>query len=182
MIYLRGVEPELRKKVWPFLLGLFPLDSTPEQQEAIASRASDDYYQTLGEWRTVEARNKEIEKKRNTQTNGFLNGSGEVSPCLSSISPTPSPTGSDHVSNGITANGTDSVSLESGSLNSKLLTPPVKLDAKGQWFVQELFNIDKDIPRCDRDYWWALACIECACLCLLWPLQANVSLVPRPSS
>ena len=27
------------------------------------------------------------------------------------------------------------------------------LDSKGQAFAEELFKIDKDIPRCDRDYW-----------------------------
>ncbi len=28
-----------------------------------------------------------------------------------------------------------------------------KLDSKGKIFIKELYNIDKDIPRCDRDYW-----------------------------
>lgn len=28
-----------------------------------------------------------------------------------------------------------------------------KLSSRAKVFVKELFNIDKDIPRCDRDYW-----------------------------
>ena len=28
------------------------------------------------------------------------------------------------------------------------------LDSTGQIFAEELFKIDKDIPRCDRDYWY----------------------------
>lgn len=28
-----------------------------------------------------------------------------------------------------------------------------ELDEKGQLFADELVKIDKDIPRCDRDYW-----------------------------
>ena len=29
----------------------------------------------------------------------------------------------------------------------------MELDEKGQMFAEELLKIDKDIPRCDRDYW-----------------------------
>ena len=29
----------------------------------------------------------------------------------------------------------------------------LKLDSRAKVFVKELYNIDKDIPRCDRDYW-----------------------------
>ena len=33
------------------------------------------------------------------------------------------------------------------------------LDSTGQIFAEELFKIDKDIPRCDRDYWyWSCMC------------------------
>ncbi len=32
-----------------------------------------------------------------------------------------------------------------------LMTSP-KLDSHGRLFIKELYNIDKDIPRCDRDY------------------------------
>ena len=33
------------------------------------------------------------------------------------------------------------------------------LDSTGQIFAEELFKIDKDIPRCDRDYWyWSCVC------------------------
>ena len=35
------------------------------------------------------------------------------------------------------------------------------LDGTGQVFAEELFKIDKDIPRCDRDYW----CV-CVCMCV----------------
>ena len=29
----------------------------------------------------------------------------------------------------------------------------MELDEKGRQFADELVKIDKDIPRCDRDYW-----------------------------
>ena len=120
------------------------------------------------EWRLVEARNKEIERKNIVviETNGHMDGSGEVSPALSSITATPtdlSPLDTEDLSHDL-QNGTaadslslqleshDSLSLQSRSHVDSLI-PAVKLDAKGQWFVQELFNIDKDVPRCDRDYW-----------------------------
>ena len=36
------------------------------------------------------------------------------------------------------------------------------LDSTGQVFAEELFKIDKDIPRCDRDYWCVCVCV-CVC-------------------
>ena len=35
------------------------------------------------------------------------------------------------------------------------IQPMSELDERGEKFLQDLYNIDKDIPRCDRDYWWA---------------------------
>lgn len=35
----------------------------------------------------------------------------------------------------------------------ELIMSSSKLDSRGKIFVKELYNIDKDIPRCDRDYW-----------------------------
>lgn len=35
----------------------------------------------------------------------------------------------------------------------ELVMSSQKLDSQGKVFVKELINIDKDIPRCDRDYW-----------------------------
>ena len=36
----------------------------------------------------------------------------------------------------------------------EVVTSSLKLDAMAKLFVKEMYNIDKDIPRCDRDYWW----------------------------
>ena len=36
------------------------------------------------------------------------------------------------------------------------------LDSTGQVFAEESFKIDKDIPRCDRDYWRVCVCV-CVC-------------------
>ena len=35
----------------------------------------------------------------------------------------------------------------------ELVMSSQKLDSRARVFVKELYNIDKDIPRCDRDYW-----------------------------
>ena len=35
----------------------------------------------------------------------------------------------------------------------ELVMLSMKLSSQGKLFAKELFNIDKDIPRCDRDYW-----------------------------
>ena len=55
--------------------------------------------------------------------------------------------------NGLT-NGHDHViPHEIPPMSCDHLKPMDKLDERGLQFVQELYNIDKDIPRCDRDYW-----------------------------
>ena len=37
----------------------------------------------------------------------------------------------------------------------ELVMSSLKLNSRDKVFVKELYTIDKDIPRCDRDYWWA---------------------------
>ena len=51
------------------------------------------------------------------------------------------------------SSGLDNVTLNSYHDPEEMVISSLKLDAKGKVFVKELYNIDKDIPRCDRDYW-----------------------------
>lgn len=154
-------------KVWPYLLGVFPVGCSESEEAAILSQATEDYQAVLKQWKVVEVRQKEIQIRAALVTNGYEE-TRSPSPTLSSISAEssaePSPTHSPSVSSATGQPLTnDTVSTNVGSprrshdhkvkshdTEDKSL---LQLDAKGEWFVRELFNIDKDIPRCDREYW-----------------------------
>ena len=64
LTYYGGVSPELRKHVWPYLLGHYPFGSTREQREAQDQAVQTAYETTMSEWLAVEAiirqRDKEV--------------------------------------------------------------------------------------------------------------------------
>ncbi len=55
-IYLGCVEDnELRKDVWPYLLGFFKLEATPEQNQRLLDQTQTKYESTVTDWLSVEA-------------------------------------------------------------------------------------------------------------------------------
>lgn len=64
LTYYGGVSHELRKHVWPYLLGHYPFGSTREQREAQDQAVQTAYETTMSEWLAVEAiirqRDKEV--------------------------------------------------------------------------------------------------------------------------
>ena len=162
--------------MWPHVLGVFPVGCSEAERESIVSQAKDDYQAVLKQWKVVEDRQKEIQIRAAMVTNGGCEETRSPSPTLSSISadssaessPSVSPR---HISNatGQALNGGSDTQSPKRSHDSKVKSrdSPVKshdpeihvgkshlqLDAKGEWFVRELFNIDKDIPRLDREFW-----------------------------
>ena len=157
-------------KVWPYLLGVFPVGCSGAEKEAILSQIREDYQTVLKQWKAVETRQKEIQIQAALVTNGYED-TRSPSPTLSSISAASSaecsPIHSPNISSATGQTISDDAALpntgspkkshdhklkshdQGGSLNKSQL----QLDAKGEWFVRELFNIDKDIPRCDREFW-----------------------------
>ncbi len=92
------------------------------------------------------------------------NDSRETSPQLSSVSPSPPTMSPNHQDNRVTTPIEAAVKLaveyedQDGSehmppISCDYIQPMESLDAKGEKFLEELYNIEKDIPRCDRDYW-----------------------------
>ena len=154
--------------MWPYILGVYPIGCSEEDRQAIMSQATEDYQAVLKQWKVVEARQKEIQIRAAFVTNGF-DERRSPSPSLSSISAESSaetsPTHSPSVSNatGQTINGEIAPQVKGSPKKSRnpklkshdpeLETSQLQLDAKGELFVRELFNIDKDIPRLDREYW-----------------------------
>ena len=154
--------------MWPYVLGVFPIGCSDAERESLVSQIKEDYQAVLQQWKVVDLRQKEMQIRAALVTNG-CEETRSPSPTLSSISadssaepsPTPSPK---HVSNatGQTLNRDNVTQSPKRSHDSRVKShdpevqlgkPHLPLDAKGEWFVRELFNIDKDIPRCDREYW-----------------------------
>ena len=165
------------------MLGVFPIGCSEAERDSIVSQTKDDYHAVLKQWKVVEVRQKEIQIRAAMVTNGGCEETRSPSPSLSSISADSSAESSPslsprHISNatGQALNGGSAAQSPKRSHDSKVKShdskvkshdskvkshdPEVQLgkshlplDAKGEWFVRELFNIDKDIPRCDREYW-----------------------------
>ncbi|VVC39869.1 Hypothetical protein CINCED_3A012394 [Cinara cedri] len=55
LTYFGGVQHEIRKEVWPFLLGHYKFGSTIEERNAVDSRCKQEYETTMSEWMAVEA-------------------------------------------------------------------------------------------------------------------------------
>ena len=148
---------------------MFPVGCSEAERESLVSQAKEDYQAVLKQWKVVEVRQKEIQIRAAMVTNGGCEETRSPSPTLSSISADSSAESSPslsprHISNatGQALNGGSATQSPKRSHDSKVKShdPEIQLgkshlqlDAKGEWFVRELFNIDKDIPRCDREYW-----------------------------
>ena len=147
---------------------MLPVGCSEAERDAILTRVTEDYQVVLKKWKLVETRQKEIKIRAAMVTNGY-DETRSPSPTLSSISaessvevsPAHSPSVSHATGQTINEDGAShGTSSPRRSHDNKLKShdPDMhshhQLDAKGEWFVRELFNIDKDIPRCDREYWY----------------------------
>lgn len=239
VVYLRGIGHKLRKEVWPYLLGLYPVDCSDEEKASINQQWEKQYGAVLSKWKRAEQLQKEIEglmprrvfpiglvgKTRNgapepatvsrsenghmqdpprghadielelehqaspqnqsdIRTPSAVDADGSTLPDLSTSSSTSSldlhheADGSDWTTSHQTQSTPQSSSAaardvsESGTAaepvsgvpgkNLEELTPPIqqRLASDGRLsdsdvvFLDQLLKIDKDIPRCDRDYWY----------------------------
>ncbi|XP_025207047.1 small G protein signaling modulator 2-like isoform X2 [Melanaphis sacchari] len=55
LTYFGGVQHDIRKEVWPFLLGHYKFGSTAEERNAVDLRCKQEYETTMSEWMAVEA-------------------------------------------------------------------------------------------------------------------------------
>jgi len=64
LVYFGGVEPDLRKDVWPYLLGHYAFGSTPEERRKQDETCKHYYETTMSEWLAVEAIVRQREKEK----------------------------------------------------------------------------------------------------------------------
>lgn len=235
--------------MWPFLLGLYPINSTPKERAAIDRQSLEHYQRVLSEWKPVDEVKMKLHLQRLKRTRMLRNGptvyvskepsTDELKPQLPStsessplsdakgrkastnsrssspsslsdyssrsVSPephedakqlapaptpnhtdlteTPTPSSGKDCSTEVTLNS-DSSPVQNGAVLSSAKNGPLQngdnteplvqqptvsckefangsldeedlvrdLDPASKAFLDELYTIDKDIPRCDRDY------------------------------
>ncbi|KAF5286575.1 hypothetical protein FQA39_LY16258 [Lamprigera yunnana] len=75
LTYFGGVAHDLRKEVWPYLLGHYKFGSTQEQREELSDQTRQAYETTMSEWLAVEAIVRQRDKE--TQANAIAKLSSE---------------------------------------------------------------------------------------------------------
>ncbi|XP_072288557.1 small G protein signaling modulator 1 isoform X2 [Eucyclogobius newberryi] len=64
LVYFGGVEPSLRKEVWPFLLGHYQFGMTGDERKEVDERMRLCYQQTMYEWQSCEEIIRQREKEQ----------------------------------------------------------------------------------------------------------------------
>ncbi|XP_076876716.1 small G protein signaling modulator 1 [Brachyhypopomus gauderio] len=64
LVYYGGIEPTLRKEVWPFLLGHYHFTMTSEERKEVDEQVRTCYEQTMSEWLGCEAIVRQREKEQ----------------------------------------------------------------------------------------------------------------------
>ncbi len=138
-------------QVWPYLLGVFPITSSEQEREKILSNIICSYNKSIQAWKGVEIAHRKQKLCTESQ---------QSSPSLSIISPPPSPRCIDDMY-APSGNEADDIAQLPKHLENDIeqlvscdfVHSGSELDAKGLSFIEELEAIDKDVPRCDRNYW-----------------------------
>lgn len=80
LVYFGGVEPEIRKEVWPYLLGHYSFGTTQEQRDELDLNTHNYYETTMSEWLAVEAIVRQRDKEKTAHAVAKLSsesGSGD---------------------------------------------------------------------------------------------------------
>ncbi|MCJ8742271.1 hypothetical protein PDJAM_G00080220 [Pangasius djambal] len=64
LVYYGGVDPTLRREVWPFLLGHYHFTMTPDERKEVDEQVRACYEQTMSEWLGCEAIVRQREKEQ----------------------------------------------------------------------------------------------------------------------
>ncbi|XP_037936319.1 small G protein signaling modulator 1 [Teleopsis dalmanni] len=64
LVYFGGTDPELRKDIWPYLLGHYSFGSTPEERQKQDETCKHYYETTMSEWLAVDAIVQQREKEK----------------------------------------------------------------------------------------------------------------------
>ncbi|XP_030214056.1 small G protein signaling modulator 1 [Gadus morhua] len=143
LVYFGGVEPSLRKEVWPFLLGHYQFSMSEPERKEVDEQVKAGYQRTMGEWLGCEAIVREREKEQHAAAIAKCSGAsvdGSSQPLVHRDS-----TLSNESSQSCSSDQQSLARLQSDSSSS---TQQELLDL----YTLNLHRIDKDVQRCDRNY------------------------------
>ncbi|XP_047447808.1 small G protein signaling modulator 1 isoform X3 [Mugil cephalus] len=146
LVYFGGVDPSLRKEVWPFLLGHYQFGMSESERKEVDDQVRVCYQQTMREWLGCE----EIVRQREKEQHAAA-----LAKCSSGASmDSPSQKMVHHdstVSNeSQSSQSSDRQSLARLQSDSSSSTQQELLDL----YTLNLHRIEKDVQRCDRNYWY----------------------------
>uniref|UniRef100_A0A8C2F5P9 Small G protein signaling modulator 2 n=1 Tax=Cyprinus carpio TaxID=7962 RepID=A0A8C2F5P9_CYPCA len=141
LVYYGGVEHEIRKEVWPFLLGHYKFGMGKKDMAQIDEKITARYQQVMREWKACEVIVKQREKEMQSAIFAKLSSGSSID---------------SHVLRLIHRDST---------ISNEVSLPLLSMQGqKALGFHQKYFNlylhlsqsklIDKDVQRCDRNYYF----------------------------
>ena len=177
--------------MWPYILGLYPKNSSLNEQNVILLKEGKAYENILRKWKAIESQHYHNNDPTSTSlairqgitTSSLMKkSSSPTTPNLIELDVNESHSGSQMLSSEEEADDDDSGCEDlllmsdrprtSGSSDGGLdvnrgvseegmeQSEGEELSQRERMFLDELYKIDKDIPRCDRDYRYILSCLD----------------------
>jgi small G protein signaling modulator 1 len=140
LVYYGGVAHDIRKEVWPYLLGHYIFGQTPDERKELDENTRHYYETTMSEWLAVEAIVRQLDKEKTAHAVAKLSSGGSAS--------------DSKVKNGVDVDVEmeNEVFEENGF--SDLSEPEVEDDdektAKEEDEVEEEEAMDVDVPKIDE--------------------------------
>lgn len=79
LVYFGGVAHEIRKEVWPYLLGHYSFGQTPDERAELDLNTRHYYETTMSEWLAVEAIVRQLDKEKTAHAVAKLSSGGSES-------------------------------------------------------------------------------------------------------
>lgn len=76
LVYFGGAAHDIRKEVWPYLLGHYSFGQTPEETRALDENTKHYYETTMSEWLAVEAIVRQLDKEKTAHAVAKLSSGG----------------------------------------------------------------------------------------------------------
>ncbi|XP_071260024.1 small G protein signaling modulator 1 isoform X3 [Salvelinus alpinus] len=149
LVYFGGVDPSLRKEVWPFLLGHYQFGMSEADRKEVDEQVRACYEQTMSEWLGCEAIVRQREKEQHAAA---------LAKCSSISASVDNPSTVQRMmyrDSSVSNESSQSCSSDRQSLarlqsDSDSSTQQELLDM----YTINLHRIEKDVQRCDRNYWY----------------------------
>lgn len=79
LVYYGGVAHDIRKEVWPYLLGHYAFGQTPVERQELDENTKHYYETTMSEWLAVEAIVRQLDKEKTAHAVAKLSSGGSAS-------------------------------------------------------------------------------------------------------